>query len=314
MTPRRFPSVSVGVSLAALAPCACQKEPGTGHVVEAGPVTRPPGPVSAADAARYVLALVNHDRAEAGLPAVEWDDTAAKGGAVHAADMALHGYTAHWGTDGTVPEERYTDAGGTDFVEENAACFFDGVTRPLDPSASFDPVELEKIEAAFMAEVPPNDGHKKNILGKAHRLLGVGVAQPLGIGQPCMAQEFVDDYGDYDDLPRRSKVGGSVRVRGTIAEPAKFGAVGIARIDPARPMSAEELNHTHTYPIPAPYVLFTPKGFVTPKPVDVNGNQFSIEIPLSDGGKPGRYEISVWATLPGDKSLVTVSQRVVDVR
>src|SRR5262249_55215775 len=154
--------------LGAVVTFGCQKrEPGApAHVAEAGPVTRPAGPLSRERAAEYVLELVNHDRAEAGLDPVEWDATAAKGGDAHPADMAEHGYTAHWGTDGSIPEERYTHAGGRYFVQENAACLFDAEQRKLDPSGEYTAVELEQIETAFMSEVPPNDGHKQNILKK----------------------------------------------------------------------------------------------------------------------------------------------------
>ena len=43
-------------------------------------------------------------------------------------------------------------------------------------------------------------------------------------------------------------------------------------------------------------------------------NRFSIAVPLSDAGKAGRYEVSVWGSYPGDTALVMVSLRVVDVR
>lgn len=301
------------VAVVVVAP-ACRKEPGTGRVAEAGPVQRPAGPLTLSQAAEYVVLLVNHDRATLGLPAVEWDETAARAGQGHAEDMAKHGYTAHWGTDGSVPEQRYTAAGGIHFVQENAACFFDGQTRVLDAVPLFAAVDLEKIQGAFMSEVPPKDGHRKNILGVSHRRLGVGLAKPKGVSQACMSQEFVDEYGDYAALPQRARVGDAVAVRGEIEPPAKFAAVGVARIDPPSPMSAAELNQTYTYAIPKPFVLYSPAGYVTPKPVQIEGNHFSIDVPLSQERKAGRYEVSVWATLPGGPKLVMVSLRVVEAR
>jgi uncharacterized protein YkwD len=296
----------------------CQKEPlsGSGHIAEAGPIPRPTGPLTPDQAAEYVLKLVNHDRAEAGLGALEWDETAAHAGAEHASDMAKHGYTAHWGTDGSVPEQRYTKAGGTRFVMENAACLFDAEERELDGSPSYTAVELEKIEAAFMAEVPPNDGHKQNILKKWHNKLGVGLARVkiAGTAPPCMSQEFVDDYGTFDDVPKHAHTGQVIKVSGEVAAPVKFGGVGIAFVEPARPKPAAELNKTYLYTVPEPYVLYFPKGYKTPKPVEVNGNRFSIDVGLSDKGKKGRYEVSVYGNYPGSgNELVMVSLRVVDV-
>jgi hypothetical protein len=269
--------------------------------------------MNAEDGARYVLALVNHDRAEEGLPAVEWDDTAARAAERHAADMARNGFTAHWGTDGSVPEQRYSEAGGEHLVWENAACLFDGKARELDANARYSAIDLEKVETAFMSEVPPNDGHRLNILKKWHVKLGVGLAKPAGNAPPCLAQEFVDEYGDYEALPKTARVGRSVTVAGEVREPAKFGAVGVARIDAAEPIPVEKLLQTSGYAMPSPFVLYTPPGFVTPKPVTVKGNEFTIDVRLGEKG-PGRYGVSVWGRYPGDgKEMTMLSLRVVTV-
>jgi len=303
--------VVVAVALSTLT--ACHKEPGSGHVAEAGPVQRPPGPVGREEAVEFVLALINHDRAVEGLPAVEWDETAARAAQGHVDDMTRNGFTAHWGSNGSVPEQRYTDAGGEHFVSENVACLFDGVVRELDPAPAFSAVDLEKIETAFISEVPPNDGHRKNILGKWHVKVGVGLAQPLGVPQPCMAQEFVDEYGNYDDLPRTAKAGKVIEIAGEVHEPVKFGAVGVGRTDLPRPLTFDDLKQTSSYPVPSPQVLYTPPGFQTPKPVTVKGNTFSIEVPLGAAGKPGRYGVSIWGKYPGDSSLRMISLRTVMV-
>jgi uncharacterized protein YkwD len=292
--------------------CEARAGGGPAYVAEAGPITRPQGPLDQKQAEQYVLALVNHDRKEAGLTEVTWDETAAVAGRRHAEDMAHRGYTAHWGTDGSVPEQRYTEAGGTHLSFENAACFFDGQTRDIDANARYDAVELEKIETAFMAETPPNDGHRQNILKAHHTKFGVGLSIPTGLHQPCMSQEFVDEYGSYGPLPRRVHTGQTVTVEGEVSAPAKFAAVGIARIERATPLTVEHLNKTYTYPMPAPFVLYSPPGFKTPKPVKLDGRRFTIDVPLSDHGQAGRYEVSVWATFPGSSTLGMVSLRVVD--
>jgi uncharacterized protein YkwD len=277
------------------------------------PVERPGGPLALADARSYVLSLINRDRAAAGLEPVELDPTAERAGQRHVEDMVRNGFTAHWGSDGSVPEQRYSEAGGQHFVQENAACFFDGEQRELDADPRFDPVELEKIESAFINETPPNDGHRKNILKPVHKLVGIGLAKPRGIKQPCMAQEFVDAYGEYEPLPAQARVGQTLRLAGEVREPVEFGGVGISRLDPAQGLSARHLNETSVYPVPEPHVLYFPAGYKTPKPVQVNGRSFSIDVPLDDGGRPGRYGVSVWGRYPGSEALVMVSLRVISV-
>jgi uncharacterized protein YkwD len=296
--------------LSVLTATGCGPRPAAGLGTE-----KPKGPLSLEEARRYVLDLVNRDRAEEGLLPVELDDAASRAAQRHSDDMAAHGFTAHLGTDGSVPEERLSDAGANDMGQENAACFFDGVARELDPNPLFLPELLEKIEYAFISEVPPNDGHRKNILRKVHNKLGVGLSKPLGIDEPCMAQEFIDDYGDYGELPKQAKLGQRVVVSGEVRPPMRFGAVGIARIEPAKPLSPATLNGTGGYTFPKPSELYFPAGFKTPKPVKVDGTRFSIEVTLDQRRKPGRYEISIWGNQPEDgNALEMIGLSVIDVR
>ena len=69
-----------------------------------------------AQAQRFVLSLINRDRAKAGLSKVVLDEAASTAGLRHARDMAANGFTGHVGSDGSVPEQRYTESGGSYFV------------------------------------------------------------------------------------------------------------------------------------------------------------------------------------------------------
>ena len=47
----------------------------------------------------------------------------------------------------------------------------------------------------------------------------------------------------------------------------------------------------------------------------MNGKQFSIELPLDDGGQSGRYQVSIWGKYPGaGDELVMISLRTLVVR
>jgi hypothetical protein len=173
---------------------------------------------------------------------------------------------------------------------------------------------LEKIQQQYMAEKPPNDGHRQNILGPRHLAGGVGLAQPKGLDMPCMAQELLDDYGDYAALPRTAQRGQTLQIKGTVRAPASVAAVGLSRIDLPRPRRADELRKMHGYALPSPYELFWPAGSKTriPLGVEPTTGAFSIEVPLDK--KPGLYEVSVWATFPKSKDVVTISLRTIEVR
>jgi uncharacterized protein YkwD len=277
------------------------------------PFSRPTGPLTRKEAERYVLALVNRDRKAKGLKPVSWDEAAAKAGQRHADDMARRGFTAHIGSDGSAPEQRHTDAGGAAMVMENAACFADALDRELDPDPRFTVEELERIETTFISEVPPLDGHKRNILTPWHTSLGVGLSKTKGLEIVCMAQEFVDHYGRYDPLPKKAAAGSKIRVSGEVSSPAEVAAVGLARVEKPKAMKAKELLKTYSYAIPKPYVTYFKKGYKTPIPLEVIGNRFSIDVPLSDRGRPGIYGVSVWAKVPGTDDLVMISLRTIEV-
>ncbi len=261
-----------------------------------------------------MLTLINRDREAHGLAAVELDPVASSAAERHARDMASSGFTAHWGSDGSVPEQRYTEAGGSDMVQENVACLFDGVARELDPSPHYEPALLEQLQRMFMDEVPPNDGHRKNILKPTHRRVGIGLAQPASVSQPCLAQEFVGDFGDYSELPRSAPRDVTLQISGTIHAPLRFGGVGIGRIDLPEPQSAKQLNATSVYRIPQPQTLYFPPGFKTPQPVVVDGQGFSLETGLGKRPTAGRYEVSIWAKQQGQNELFMVSLRTIMVK
>lgn len=274
-------------------------------------VARPNHLLTRREAEAYGLALINQDRARAGKPQLVWDAVAAAAAERHVIDMARGGFTAHWGRDGSVPEQRYTEAKGDDLVTENAACYGDGKARDITLDGPFDPQAIEEFQRAFMAEVAPMDGHKKNILEGRHNAVGLGFATSPGSRIVCVSQEFVDDYGTYEALPQRAKLGATVRVAGEIKAPAVFGGVGIADAPWPKPQNPQELLKTGGYNMPSPRVSYFPKGFKTPKPVALTGQSFSIDLVL-DGAEPGLREIQVFAKFPGDgDTLRAVSIRTI---
>jgi hypothetical protein len=265
-----------------------------------------------------MVALINRDRATQGLAPVELDEGAPSvAGQAHASDMVRLGYLGHWGSDGSVPEQRHTEAGGADMVLENALCFTDEIRRVVDPKPLIDPKQVERAESLFFDEVPPNDGHRRNILKPAHTRVGIGVAQSTETAKelavPCFAQEFVDGYGTYTKLPVRTKVGANVHVEGMLARGARPTGVGVARVASPKPIAASELNRRRSYPVPKPFQMYWGPGFVTPVVAKISGPKIEIDVPLSDKGQPGLYEVSVWAKIGTSEEQTMVSLRTVVV-
>jgi len=271
-------------------------------------------------ARRYMVQLINRDRATQGLPPVELDEgPPTTSGQRHADDMAGLGYLGHWGSDGSVPEQRLTESGGGgDMVLENASCFTDEKRRTLDKAPMILASAIESAEGMFFNERPPNDGHRKNILRPLHKRVGIGVSQPVAtateIPVPCFSQEFIDPYGSYAPLPKTAHVGDVLAVQGRGLSPAQVTGVGLARVDLPRPLSVAEANRRRSYLVPAPYQVYWTAGFVSPIPLTVTGDGFSIKVPLSDHGSPGLYEVSVWAKLPGVSEMTMVGLRTLVVQ
>ncbi len=279
---------------------------------------RPTKLLTVKEARRYMLALINRDRTANGLSPVELDEGApTTAGQAHAEDMVRLGYLGHWGSDGSVPEQRHTEAGGSDMVLENALCFTDEAKRVAHPSPMIDPKQVERAESLFFDEVPPNDGHRKNILKPLHTKVGIGVAQSTETAKelavPCFAQEFVDAYGAYTALPKTAKVGATIHVEGTLAPNATPTGVGIARAPTPKPIAASELNKRRSYPVPKPYQMYWGPGFITPIVAKITGPKIAIDVPLSDKGQPGLYEVSVWAKIGPSQEQTMVSLRTIVV-
>jgi hypothetical protein len=49
-------------------------------------------------------------------------------------------------------------------------------------------------------------------------------------------------------------------------------------------------------------------------PLVVKGERFGIDLPLDDHGKPGLYELSIWAKLPDSPDFQIVSLRTIRVK
>jgi len=281
-------------------------------------VPRPSKKLSVLEASRYMLALVNRDRATQGLGGGGGGGRAPPPpGPAHPPARARHRGLGHGGSDGAGPAQRHTEAGGADMVLENALCFTDEAKRTLDAKPLIDPVQVERAESLFFDEVPPNDGHRKNILKPGHTKVGIGVAQPIStateIAVPCFTQEFTDGYGTYAALPKRAKVGAVLHVEGIMNGGARPSGVGVARVVRPAPIAPSELNKRRSYPVPKPFQMYWGPGFVTPIPVKIDGPRLAVDVPLSDRAQPGLYEISVWAKLGKSEEHTMVSLRTIVV-
>ena len=275
------------------------------------------------DEARTVmLNLINRDRVANGLRTVTLDPIATVAGQKHTDEMVSRCYLAHWSLDGKLPDQRYTEMGGTHFVQEN---LFLGMKyygskpdgdMPLDEDATFTRRELEDIELSYMNETPPNDGHRKNILDPMHVRVGIAFSRANNNRADVLAnaQEFLNKGSSMTEIPRRVSIGQTVNVSGKIEPGVRFRAITLGRYDLPASRSIDDLRRTHSYGMPTPFAVYCPEGYVTPEPVHVQENgTFNVRVALSDQGAPGLYYITLWLRNEYGKDFIS-SQRTVVVR
>lgn len=118
---------------------------------------------------QYTLALHNEARAANGAPPLVLDTKVSLSAQRKAEDMASRKYFAHVGPDGRKAWD-WLRAAGASFTTagENLGTQTGGIP-PTAPA-------IKRLFDVMMAETPPNDGHRVNILNRAFRKLGVGVA------------------------------------------------------------------------------------------------------------------------------------------
>ncbi len=133
--------------------------------------------------ANFTLAVVNKDRASAGLTLVTLSTVPS--GQQHADSMAYFGYFSHWDNQGYKPYMRYTLLGGTGSVSENAALNYCTTSQPGSSRPTAAPCSLQSVENAINGSewmmmnndtTCCNDGHRQNILDPLHDRVSIGVA------------------------------------------------------------------------------------------------------------------------------------------
>ncbi len=116
--------------------------------------------------ARYVFGLINHDRAAKGLAPYAWSNALARGARLHNMKMVAYGQLSH-----QIPGEQ-----GLGTRITNDGIQWSAVGENIGQALYPDPQQgLLAIHQGMMAERPPDDGHRQNILSTSYNFIGVDV-------------------------------------------------------------------------------------------------------------------------------------------
>jgi uncharacterized protein YkwD len=116
--------------------------------------------------AQYVLGLINHDRVAMGLPRYTWSAALARGARQHNMRMVAYGQLSHQCPGEPDLGIRITNDG----LAWRAAGENIGWSNYPDPQQG-----VASNHQAMMAEKPPDDGHRRNILSTSYTLVGIDV-------------------------------------------------------------------------------------------------------------------------------------------
>ncbi len=245
----------------------------------------------------YVLSLVNADRAMYKLSPVALDAVATLAAQRHADEMSSIGYLSHWDVAGKKPDQRYSEAGGTHSTGENCAYTF---SNRITSNNLFSSRDLDALESSFMDEIPPGDGHRRQILRPEHNKLGIGLSSRTdlnGHSRVSLVQEFINEYGVYEKLPNKIFRMKPFVVSGRLFPGCRIKSISIHWELKPKPMTVAELSKTHSYELPDSIVSSLPDGkLATGKTWMKEGSQqFSVAITPPKDWQSGLYYILVWA-------------------
>jgi uncharacterized protein YkwD len=249
----------------------------------------------------YMLGLINRDRASKNLRPLEMDAVASRAGQKHAEEMASYAFLSHHNREGKLPDQRYTEAGGTGLVQENVYLATYGAVTATEPRPSaatqvFKKADIEYIQAAYFNQIPPNDYHRRNILDARHTHVGIGFAL-AGEGRGVTlanAQEFVARYVEVEPIPTQAAAGAVIAVKGRVPENLEFYSVEVSREDLPQPRELSDLRKSGPYRTPGSFTSYYPDHQEKSNRARLGaGGSFEAAVRLSDDNRPGLYYVRI---------------------
>ncbi len=214
------------------------------------PVSAPAtGPLAAERAG--VIAGINRARAAAGLPRLATDAILERVGNAHCELLLEEGTQGHFSRSGVPPYLRYFLAGGHGFHRENAARYSSSATIP---ESAVDAILVRSL-ASMLAEVPPDDGHRRTVLDPDATNIGIGLA--VRGGELRETHELAVEVATEWSAPvAAARPRSAAALAGALARPWRPVVAQILWEPLPRPLSTGEANAIRAYGYPPPRVTF----------------------------------------------------------
>lgn len=253
-----------------------------------------------------VLAQINSARAVARLAPLAYDATLERVGNTHCEVLIAESGQGHFSRSGVPPYLRYLLAGGHGFHRENAAMY--SSTAPVGQGVLGG--ILERSVASMLAEVPPDDGHRRALLDRDVTHIGVGLAARGG--EVRMTHELAAEAATaWSAPPSTARPRTGVVLAGKLARQWRAAAAEVLWEPLPRPLSDLEARVIRSYSYPPRGILVEAnrtesdgRPTTTPFTVDRFGN-FTFR--WSTGTGEGVEIAVVLATREGSNELVPVA-------
>jgi hypothetical protein len=257
-----------------------------------------------------MLQLINRDRVAHGLRPVALDPSLNSFVDEYCARQIRNRTTGHFTLDGQPPYLRYSLAGGTDGVSENAAAWSANYRFPNSSILDM----IRKSQSSMLSERPPHDGHRRTLLDPDATHVALGLAWEGG--EFRLVQEFLRRYVTLTrPVPRTARTDDRVVIEGRpLNSSIRVEAVSLHHEDFPEPMSRELANAIDTYGLPK-----TRRDFYVEKAKEARSSSargslaraaersdavkvaedgsFSFATPFKDG--PGLYTVVIWVSQNG---------------
>ena len=194
-----------------------------------------------------MLELINAERIKAGVaPVILGDNVAAQ---LHAESALENCFSSHWGIDGLKPYMRYSVAGGYQSNAENASGS-DYCIKGSERYRALGSIEREIEKAMYGLQgnggLMGSPGHRRNILGKWHKKVNIGLAWDRYNFKAV--QQFEGNYIEYDHLPFIEN--GIISLSGTVRNGVAFEDAGDLKVrlyydPPTRPLTRGQISRTY---------------------------------------------------------------------
>jgi uncharacterized protein YkwD len=268
-----------------------------------------------------LLRLINRDRKQFGLPAVQLDPFASVVADNYCREQIRNGTSGHYTLDGQAPYMRYSFAGGNDGVSENAAAW--SANYHFGDRTLYE--MMRRSQQAMMNEVAPHDGHRRTILDPYATHVGIGLAWDGG--EFRLAQEFLRRYIDWSRaLPRTASATDRVLCSGRPVRGYDIQAITVHYEPMPQQMSAVIANAIGSYSLPDRRREYLPRlhsysrlghggsvEVVRQRYADggrgdiqvADDGSFAFAVPFPDG--PGVYTVVVWVRGKGGDEPIAAS-------